>query len=160
MISEARWVLVEVRGEFYKHSNTSWYTPAYFLPCVNRGRRLSIGKGGHVMLSGDEEQPTPEPSSDAAKKGRRTTRKKYGDDHYREIGKKGGAALKKKRGSEYYRTIAQKGGQANATKYGPDHFSEMGKKGGNKTKERQDPDFYSRIGKLGGAAKRQKKADS
>ncbi|MHB1004229.1 MAG: hypothetical protein ACYC3S_01135 [Chloroflexota bacterium] len=49
-------------------------------------------------------------------------------------GHKGGEAVAKKYGHEHFEEIGEKGGETVAKKYGHEHFEEIGKKGGDKVR--------------------------
>jgi hypothetical protein len=50
--------------------------------------------------------------SEAGKKGGKTTRRKYGKDHYRNIGEVGGAKTRDSHPPEFYSMIGKKGAEA------------------------------------------------
>lgn len=67
----------------------------------------------HVGVS--PQQPSKKMSrAEAGAKGGRTTKERYGDDHFGRIGKiggkKGGETTKKRYGSEFYQRIGRLGG--------------------------------------------------
>ncbi len=61
------------------------------------------------------DQPTPKMSrAEAGRKGGRTPKERYGDDHFGRIGKiggkRGGETTKQRYGSEFYQRIGRLGG--------------------------------------------------
>ena len=76
---------------------------------------------------------------EAGRKGGETVARKYGHEHFEEIGRmggqKGGETVASKYGHEHFEEIGQKGGEAVASKYGHEHFEEIGHKGGQKVRD-------------------------
>lgn len=72
----------------------------------------------------------PKPGSEAAKRGGRTTRDRYGAEHFRQIGATGGSAIFQTRGVDYYQEIGRRGGETTRRKFGSEHYARIGRIGG------------------------------
>ena len=61
--------------------------------------------------------------AEAGRKGGRTTKERYGEEHFGRIGKiggkKGGETTKRRYGSEFYQQIGRKGGSRESTPSSP-----------------------------------------
>ncbi len=66
------------------------------------------------MFENDETPPRKMSRAEAGRKGGLSTKRRYGDRHFSEIGrlggKKGGEATKQRYGVEFYQQIGRKGG--------------------------------------------------
>ncbi len=76
---------------------------------------------------------------EAGRRGGETVSKKYGHEHFEEIGRmggqKGGETVSKKYGHEHFEEIGRMGGEVVSEKYGHEHFEEIGRKGGEKVRD-------------------------
>lgn len=60
----------------------------------------------------DEKTERPMTIEEAARKGGKTTKERYGPEFYSRIGRKGGQRVARERGPEFYAEIGRKGGEA------------------------------------------------
>ncbi|MEA2452613.1 MAG: uncharacterized protein QOG04_1323 [Actinomycetota bacterium] len=69
---------------------------------------------GRMEQQSQETTPTKMSRAEAGRKGGKTTKERYGDEHFGKIGriggKKGGETTKRRYGSEFYQKIGRIGG--------------------------------------------------
>ena len=79
-------------------------------------------------------QKGPEPGTPQAQAGGFAVLKKYGREHYQEIGRKGGEATK---ATADYAEIGRAGGESTKRKYGSKFYAEIGRQGGQRRGRRK-----------------------
>jgi uncharacterized protein len=81
----------------------------------------------------------PKPGSEAAKRGGRATRDKWGAEHFRRIGAIGGTRVREERGLEFYQEIGRRGGETTRRKLGAEHYARIGRIGGRQRPKYKNP---------------------